>query len=120
MALHEEADIATKEDLSSCRALSDKGFLEVRENLNAYHTKMDNYMNRLLPATNGKREMRKPDDLIVETWEAILILRDAKKFFEILRRWKKTFIGIGIILLILFGKWQIADLIELVHKYFVK
>ena len=109
----------SQNDLQSCRETSDKQFLALTKNLDDYHKKMDSYMNRLLPATNGKRSLRAPDDLIVETWEAILILRDFKKFFEIIRRWKKVFIFIGVLVFLLITKWQIADFLSLLSKYHI-
>ena len=109
--------IATKEDLSSCRALSDVKFKEVINNLDAYHTKMDGYINRLVVATNGKRVERAPDDLLVEIWETIQLLRDMKRLVEIFKRYKKAFITIGIIIVGIWSKWQIADFISLLSKY---
>ena len=100
----------SQNDLQSCRETSDKQFLALTKNLDDYHKKMDSYMNRLLPATNGKRSLRAPDDLIVETWEAIQILRDMSVLWKIVKRWKWLFIVAGVIVFGALGKEGIIDI----------
>ena len=114
-------EIVTKEEMTDCRLESDKRFDALTTNLNNYHKKMDNYIDRTVGATNGKHVERRPDDLVAEIWETILILRDMKNFIAIVKRWKKLFIGIGLFLLIFLGKWQISDFITWLVKYhFIK